>query len=207
MKLVTKAIVTTLSLAVAVLAGTSLSPALAQTPGAGGVKQELLFWIEDAEKKLIELAEATPEAKYKWRPSKDSRTTGEVFMHVVTANYGIPGLAGIKPPEGFNFETHEKSLTKKADIDKALKDSFAHAKQALTDATEADLNKPIDMFGSKTTFRGAYLLVLAHNHEHLGQAIAYARSNKIAPPWTERNKARFEAMRKEAAEKAKAAAK
>jgi uncharacterized damage-inducible protein DinB len=204
MRLTTKAAVTTLSLAVAVLAG-SRAPALAQGPGAGGVKGEMLFWIEDAEKKLVELADATPEAKYKWRPAKDARSTGEVFMHVVTANYGIPSIAGVKPPEGFNFETYEKSLTKKADIDKALKDSFAHAKKALTDATEADLNKPIEMFGMKTTFRGAYMLVLAHAHEHLGQSIAYARSNKIAPPWTERNKARFEAARKAAAEKAAAA--
>jgi uncharacterized damage-inducible protein DinB len=202
MRLPTKAAATTLTLAFAVLAG--VPAARAQDPAGSGVKREMLFWIEDAEKKLIELAEATPEAKFKWRPSKDARTTGEVFMHVATANYGIPGMAGIKPPETFNFETYEKSLTKKADIDKALKDSFAHAKKALSDATEADLNKPIEMFGAKTTFRGAYMLVLAHAHEHLGQSIAYARSNKIAPPWTERNKARFEAMRKEAAEKAAA---
>jgi uncharacterized damage-inducible protein DinB len=179
--------------------------AQAQDPAAAppitGVKAEMLFWIEDAEKKLSELAEATPEAKYSWRPAKDARTTGEVFMHVATANFGIPGMAGIKPPEGFNFQTYEKSVTKKADIDKALKDSFAHAKKAFSEASDADLNKPIDMFGRKTTFRGAYMLVLAHAHEHLGQSIAYARSNKIAPPWTARMNARIEQVRKDAAAK------
>jgi uncharacterized damage-inducible protein DinB len=174
-------------------------PALAQEPS--GVKGELLYWIEDAEKKLVELAEATPAAKYNYRPGKDARTTGEVFMHVVTANYGLPSMAGAKPPEGFNFQTHEKSLTKKADIEKALKDSFAHAKKHLGEASDADLDKPIDMFGRKTTVRNAYMLVLAHAHEHLGQSIAHARANNIAPPWTARNKARFEAARKEAAAK------
>lgn len=151
---------------------------------AGGVKGDILVWIEDAETKLVDLAAATPEAKYKWRPSKDARSVADVFMHVVSANYGIPSFAGAKPPEGFDFKTHEKSLTKKADIEKALKDSFAHAKKALSDTPEADFNKQVEMFGRKSSVRGVYLLVLAHAHEHLGQSIAYARSNKITPPWT-----------------------
>jgi hypothetical protein len=28
------------------------------------------------------------------------------------------------------------------------------------------------------------LIVVTHAHEHLGQAIAYARSNGITPPWS-----------------------
>jgi uncharacterized damage-inducible protein DinB len=199
----TRAVLTVCSLAFVALTGLP-RPAHAQDPaaaGGSGVKREMLYWIEDAEKKLIELAEATPEAKYAWRPAKDARTTAEVFMHVATANFGIPSMAGVKPPEGFQFQTYEKSLTKKADIEKALKDSFAHTKKALADASEADMNKPIELFGSKTTFRGAYMLVLAHAHEHLGQSIAYARSNKIAPPWTARMNARMQEMRKEAAKK------
>jgi uncharacterized damage-inducible protein DinB len=180
------------------------SPAQAQ-PGAagqpGGVKGELMFWIQDAETKLGQLAEATPEAKYKWRPAKDARSTAEVFMHVAAANFGIPSMIGVKPPEGFDFQTYEKSLTKKADIDKAVKDSFAHMKKALGEATDADLNKPIELFGQKATVRAAYMMLLAHAHEHLGQSIAYARSNKIAPPWTAAVNARIEAMRKEGAKK------
>jgi uncharacterized damage-inducible protein DinB len=159
-----------------------------------GVKGEMLMWIQDAEKKLIELAAATPQAKYAWRPGKDVRSTGEVFMHVVTANYGLPSFGGVKPPEGFDFRTHEKSLTKKEDIEKALKDSFAHMKKALLEATEDQLNKPVEFFGIKSTFRGTYFLLLSHAHEHLGQSIAYARMNKVAPPWTARLNARFKAQ-------------
>ena len=50
--------------------------------------------------------------------------------------------------------------------------------------TDADMEKPVDLFGTKTTARGAYMLLLSHAHEHLGQAIAYARSNAVTPPWT-----------------------
>ena len=157
------------------------SPASA---GGAGVKGDMMLWIKDAEGKLIQLAEATPEAGYAWRPNKDVRSTGDVFMHVVAANYGLPSFWGVKPPEGFNFMTHEKSLTKKADITKALKDSFAHMEAALMAASDADMDKPIEFFGMKSTVRGGYMLLLSHAHEHLGQSIAYARSNNIVPPWT-----------------------
>ena len=159
-----------------------------------GVKGEMMMWIKDAENKLVQLAEATPEAKYSWAPGKDVRSTGSVFMHVVSANYGIPTFWGVKPPEGFNFETHEASLTKKADIQAALKASFAHMEGSLMAASDADLDKPIEFFGMKTTVRGGYLLLLSHAHEHLGQSIAYARSNGIAPPWTVRQQEAIKAM-------------
>jgi len=157
--------------------------------GGSGVKGEILMWIQDAEGKLIQLAEAMPEGKYDWSPDKGVRTVGEVFLHVSAANYGLPGFIGIAPPAGFDFQTFEKSLTKKTDIVKSLKDSFAHMEGALKTMTDADLDKPAEFFGMKTTARGAYLLLLSHAHEHLGQAIAYARSNKVTPPWTAKQQA------------------
>jgi hypothetical protein len=32
--------------------------------------------------------------------------------------------------------------------------------------------------------RQLWIASTTHLHEHLGQLIAYARSNKIAPPWS-----------------------
>jgi uncharacterized damage-inducible protein DinB len=155
-----------------------------------GLRGDVLASIHDAAEKLTDLAAATPEALYSWRPATGVRSTGEVFVHVVMANYNIPALVGVKPPEGFDRQTAEKSLTKKADIEKALKDSFAHVDRALTAASDADLEKPVQLFGRKMTVRAAWLIVLAHAHEHLGQSIAYARMNKITPPWTARMNAR-----------------
>jgi uncharacterized damage-inducible protein DinB len=163
-------------------------PGFAQAQGAG-VKDEMLHWIQDAESKLVELAQAVPEAKYAWSPDKGVRTVGEVFMHVAAANYGIPDFAGVPAPAGFDFGTYEHSLTKKDDIVKALKDSFAHMEAGLKGMTAEQMDAPVDLFGTKTTRRGAYMLVLSHCHEHLGQSIAYARMNKITPPWTAREEA------------------
>ncbi len=162
---------------------------LAHDPApAAGVKGEMLMWIADAEDKLIQLAEAMPEGKYAWRPAQGVRSVGEVFMHVAGANYGVPVFVSVAPPEGFKFETYEHSLTKKPDIVKGLRDSFTHVKKAFTNASDGELEKPAEFFGMKTTVRGTYMLLLAHAHEHLGQAIAYARSNEVTPPWSAKEK-------------------
>jgi uncharacterized damage-inducible protein DinB len=110
---------------------------------------------------------------------------------------------GVTPPQGFDFKTYEKSLTKKADIQKALKDSFAHMEAGFANVSDADMEKQVELFGTKMTVRSAYLLLLSHCHEHLGQSIAYARSNGIVPPWT----AKQAAALKEIEEKKKAAGK
>jgi uncharacterized damage-inducible protein DinB len=178
------------ALASCAIAGAAVRSAHAQAAPTG-VKGEALQWFQDAQSKLVELAEATPEGKYAWRPGKDKevRSTGEVFMHVAAANYGIPGMMGIKPPEGFDFATFEKSKTKKAEIVSTLKASFDYMEKAWSELPEADLDKPTQLFGMNTTLRGGYLLLLSHCHEHLGQSIAYARSNGIVPPWTARQQA------------------
>jgi beta-xylosidase len=53
-----------------------------------------------------------------------------------------------------------------------------------------------------TSVRGAYMLMLSHAHEHLGQSIAYARSNNITPPWTARQNAQIEKAKAKGKEKA-----
>ena len=165
----------------------------ASASGAG-VRSEMLAWIKDAESKLLQLAEVTPEAGYAWRPAKDVRSTGEVFMHVAAANLGAPTFWGVKAPEGFDFMTYEKSLTKKADVIKAMKDSFAHMEQGFAALADSDMDKPVELFGMNTSVRGGYMLLLSHAHEHLGQSIAYARSNGIVPPWTAKQQEEMKAM-------------
>ena len=49
---------------------------------------------------------------------------------------------------------------------------------------EAELEKSVKLFGNNTTQRGVYGTILNHLHEHLGQSIAYARINGVAPPWS-----------------------
>ena len=65
-----------------------------------------------------------------------------------------------------------------------MKASFEHVRNAIKNAPEADLSKAIKLFGQDSTTRQAMMVVATHDHEHLGQAIAYARMNGVVPPWS-----------------------
>jgi uncharacterized damage-inducible protein DinB len=113
------------------------------------------------------------------------RSFAEVFLHVSAANYNLYKLVGTPPPAGFDVKGFEKSTTDKAKVIATLKDSFAHAKKAITSMPDADLDKSLEWFGGKNTQRGILLFIVRHAAEHLGQSIAYARFVGIVPPWAE----------------------
>ena len=156
-------------------------PAFAQS---AGYQHDLIASIEDARGKLIQLAEATPPGKFGYRPGKGVRSTGEVFLHVVEANYLLPTLMGVKTPEGMDPMKIESSGADKAKTIEMLKSSFDHAEDAIKNTADADLDKTVKIFDHDGTIRDVELIILSHAHEHLGQSIAYARVNGIVPPWT-----------------------
>jgi uncharacterized damage-inducible protein DinB len=43
---------------------------------------------------------------------------------------------------------------------------------------------PVKLFGMDFTKQGAIMFLLSDQREHLGQSIAYARSNGVVPPWS-----------------------
>lgn len=155
------------------------------TPGVTGFRSEVLAEVMIQEDKFNRLAEAIPAVKYTWRPSPDVRSFAEVFLHVSAANYNLYKLVGTPPPAGFEVKGFDKSTTDKAKVIATLKDSFAHARKAITSMPEGDLEKRLDWFGGKNTERGILLFTVRHAAEHLGQSIAYARFVGITPPWTE----------------------
>ena len=109
---------------------------------------------------------------------------------MVQANYMLPSLFGVKSPmaadELMKLDTQTMEPAK---IRQMLKESYAWASQAVTDTPDSELETQIDFFGQKMTKRGGMLVLASHSHEHLGQLIAYARSNNITPPWTAREQA------------------
>ena len=51
---------------------------------------------------LIALAEATPAEKFSWRPAPGVRSTSEVYMHIVIANFFLLGVTGPKMSADLN---------------------------------------------------------------------------------------------------------
>ena len=140
--------------------------------------------VKALEQKFVSLAEAMPQSAYSWRPMDGVRSVSELFLHVAGANFRLVNMLGGQPPAGMDFKDWETSTTDKAQIVAKLKDSFAHLNKVIDgiDASKAD--EAVKVFGRDSTRRGALWTITEHLSEHLGQGIAYARSNKVVPPWT-----------------------
>ena len=166
----------------AVLAATAVHATAARS-SEQILRADVVRTLNDTEKKLVGLAEATPEDKFAYRPAEGVRSTAEVFMHTAGANYFLATFLGAKAPEGLSLD-FDKSATEKAKVIEALKKSFEHARNAVEKLADAEMTKPIKMFGRDASVQSALLVLSNHIHEHLGQAIAYARANGIVPPWS-----------------------
>lgn len=158
------------------------SAAAGQATGAPkGVRADMLAQLDDAASKIEQLAGAIPDDKLSWRPAPGVRSVGEVVMHVTGGNYFLPTFAGVKAPAD---APQGENVTSRAEAIAQLKRSFDHVRSAIRGLSDADLDKPTTMFGQQTNYRNVYLTTVTHAHEHLGQLIAYARSNGVTPPWS-----------------------
>ena len=145
-----------------------------------GFRGEFFANLDDVEQKLVALAESTPAEKFAWRPGNGIRSISEVYMHIAGGNYFLATFLGAQPPK-MNGDL-EKAVKAKAEVIAELRRSFDHLRNSVN--ATSDLEKPVKMFGKQTTNRGVMVTMLSHLHEHLGQSIAYARMNSIAPPWS-----------------------
>ena len=168
------------------LALVSASPLAAQ-----GWMADMHRDVNDAQKKMIDLAKAMPDASYDWRPAAGVRSVGEVFLHVASDNYMIPIMMGKPAPSetGITSDfatatTFEKRKLPKAQIVAELEASYKHLHQAMGLTTDANAAEMIKFFGQDWSRSRAMVMTVTHLHEHLGQVIAYARSNKVVPPWS-----------------------
>jgi DinB superfamily len=163
------------------------APAAAQAPA--GVMEDLLKDVKEAKDKIVGLAKAMPDAAWDWRPAPGVRSTREVFVHVTADNYFIPVGAGSTAPAATGIgedyktvEAFEKRTRTREQILAELDASFAFLEQQMAATTDAKLATPSKW--PKTSTRQLWIASTTHLHEHLGQLIAYARSNKITPPWS-----------------------
>jgi hypothetical protein len=157
-----------------------------------GLMGDLIKDVTEVQTKIVGLAKAMPAPAFDWRPGKGVRSSGEVFMHVAADNYFLPATMGMSAPaetgiNGKEYKTaaaFEKRTMTRDQIIAELEKSFGFLKASMTAVPDAKLDAPLEVFGQKTTSRGLWISTTTHLHEHLGQLIAYARSNNVTPPWT-----------------------
>ncbi len=176
-------------IALAFTAGTIVLP---HSLGAQGLMADMHADVNDVQKKMVDLANAIPESAYGWRPSAGVRSVGEVLKHVAADNYLIPIAMGMAAPASTGISgtdmksvgAYEGRTATKAQIVAELTASFNHLHSAMALTTDSNLGEKMKFFGMDWSRQKAMVATVTHLHEHLGQAIAYARSNNVVPPWS-----------------------
>lgn len=194
-----------LVLALAMLSGAALAApapkddAADHTAPSYDLKAQSLLDLQAVQKKFVDLANAIPPDKLTWRPSADSRSFAEVFLHVAGERYGILQLMGVTPPEAVDGKALEKSTTDRTQIVAELNKSWAFAQKTIDGMSNAEFAKLLPKLGPQANAGDVVYILVADAHEHLGQAVAYARQNGIVPPWTA--EAQMKAAEKKAEQK------
>lgn len=144
--------------------------------------------FDRASSHFVELAEAIPAEHYSWRPAEGVRSVSETLMHVAGANYGLGQALGTEPEGGMMERADLEMLEEITDRDAALaklNESVAFAKAAIEGATGKSGDEMLPAFGTEMPRSRVLMILDTHMHEHLGQLIAYARSNGVVPPWSQ----------------------
>src|SRR5499426_4203917 len=167
----------TIASAVAMAAVLSLAPLRAQTTQT--TQAALSKEAGTLSDKFAGLARVMA-GKYDWKPGPGVRSVGDVFNLIVTENGLLAGVLSGTPNAGAG----PVPITDPEKMQEALKASYVNLQKAITGLSDNDLQAPVKLFGRDMTKLGALMLILDDQHEHLGQSIAYARSNGVVPPWS-----------------------
>jgi uncharacterized damage-inducible protein DinB len=140
--------------------------------------------LSGMESEFVSAAEAMPEDKYNFAPPatlgefKDVRTFAQQVKHVAQANYQIFSGPDFSDASKKAMLDSIEKLTTKADIVKALKDSFAHAHAYVDSMTPEN----VFVMTAHGTPAGKAADGIAHFMDHYGQMVVYLRMNGIVPP-------------------------
>jgi uncharacterized damage-inducible protein DinB len=158
----------------------SASTALAQDPMSSAAKSTLGL----IKGNVVKAAQQMAEENYAFKPTPDVRSFGQLVGHIANANYMICSTAsGAANPSKTDIE---KTLTSKADLSKAVAESFAFCEAQFDAMTPAKAAEMIDMFGMKMPRLNALHFNTAHDFEHYGNIVTYMRLKGMVPPSSQR---------------------
>jgi len=166
------------------------STVYSQQPPAGGQKISLATTLQrqyaGIKANFTAAAEKMPDADYNFKVGSmpEARTYGQLIAHIAQAQFGqCLGLTGVpNPMAGKNLE---QDLKTKAELTKALADSFAICDKAFEAVTDANATEMVKAGQNEVTRAAALYGVIVHGNEMAGTAYVYLRSKNLVPPPTE----------------------
>ena len=161
------------------------------TPQTGGQKIGLSTSLKNGynnfKRNFTAAAEKMPEADYTFKPGStpEARTYTQVIAHIVQSQFGqCSNLTG--QPNPMQGKQLEQELKTKAEVSKALADSFAMCDDVFAQTTDENATQFVKAGPNEVTRAAALFGLIAHGNELYGTGAVYLRSKDIVPPSTER---------------------
>lgn len=135
--------------------------------------------------RVLQLAQAMPADKYDWRPADGVMSVEEVYTHIARYNYlYLVNNLGASLPDGVDLDNME-SITGKENVVEVLEQSTNFVQSVVEEMPDAKLSESTEIYGRTVNGQAVLMQLVTHLSEHVGQSIAYARMNGIAPPWND----------------------
>src|SRR4029078_9708311 len=131
-------------------------------------------------------AEKMPEADYSFKPGStpEARTYAQVIAHIAQAQFGQ--CSGLKSaPNPMAGKQLEQELKTKAEVTKALADSYALCDDLFAQLPDANATEMVKAGANEVTRAAALYGLIVHGNEMAGTAYVYLRSKNLVPPPTE----------------------
>jgi hypothetical protein len=155
-------------------------PLMAQNPVTDVVRTN----YERLKQDMIETAELMPAESYDYRLTPPQRPFSGWIEHTASGNYRMCAMMlGRAEPDAAKG-VH--GLSQKAEIAKALRDSFTYCDAALGEMNDPKALAAVDFNGRKYPAVQVMIGLVASLSEHYGNLVGYLRMKGIEPPSTAR---------------------
>jgi len=154
--------------------------------GTVGVATSLQRAYQTFKRNYTEAAAKMPDADYSFKPGStpEARSFAQVIDHITQAQFGqCSALSG--QPNPTQGKQLEQELKTKAEVTKALADSFALCDGLFNGVTDANATETVKMGMNEVPRVVALYAIIVHGNEMYGTAAVYLRSKNIVPPSTE----------------------
>lgn len=157
-------------------------PQAEAAPSTDRVNQMIKDW-ERAKKFTQAYLDSADDKTIAFKASPTVRTFGQQLLHLAEANYGITSAATGKPTEmGFGKLEKDEKMVTKADVAKAVMDSYDYVIAGLKGMNDNMLAEECSLFDMKMTKELAINKAFEHQTHHRGQTTQYLRAQGKTPP-------------------------
>ena len=157
------------------------APVAAQS---ANLNAELLKDWTEQKTLMMKIADAMPEEKFTYKSTPPQRDYGQQILHVAGGNVMYLQFFGGKAPA----PAINRTATAKAEILKALSDSFDYGTAIIKEQTDQSMMQIVQTnqyLGPSSRARVIYFL-LGHTWDIYGQMAVYLRLNGVVPPASQR---------------------